>query len=310
MEQHRLDRCLRSVQRGRLSCALASLTDSSSAPPSPTTVFALQASLTISLPSGLDVGDACPWLPSYCTTQSLSIRDDLVREALSTLPRGFLWGATSWLSDHLQYLCIGQAAVLSQLRRWVKAILKLVEPATYGDWWSTSSLVAFSKPGEGVRPIAVGEVLPQFVSRVCVKALKEAMVDHFHTTGQLGVAVPYETEKLHHSVRSALALHPEWVVIRVDVANAFNTVDRVAMFDHLRSISSFSPLILFLRFLYLTPSTLLYTMGAETHTLSSSAGVRQGDPLAQPFPFLPRPEFSSAADPGRPLHLPHHQLPR
>ncbi|CAI5982959.1 unnamed protein product [Closterium sp. NIES-65] len=85
-----------------------------------------------------------------------------------------------------------------------------------------------------------------------------------------------------HAVQSALSLHPEWVVLELDVANAFNSFSRSAMFNALRD-SPFSSLIPFFRLFYASPSSLHYRSGPLIETLQSSSGVRQGDPCG---PFL------------------------
>ncbi|CAI7796280.1 unnamed protein product [Closterium sp. NIES-54] len=85
-----------------------------------------------------------------------------------------------------------------------------------------------------------------------------------------------------HAVQSALSLHPEWVVLELDVANAFNSFSRSAMFNALRD-SPFSSLIPFFRLFYTFPSSLHYRSGSLIETLQSSSGVRQGDPCG---PFL------------------------
>ncbi|GAQ92922.1 hypothetical protein with reverse transcriptase-like domain [Klebsormidium nitens] len=84
---------------------------------------------------------------------------------------------------------------------------------------------------DGVRPLAVGEVLHRLVARA------------------------------------------------VDLANAFNEVDRVAMFDELRL--HFLELLPFFRCFYGEPSRLLLRRDSgDWELLQSSTGSRHGDPLA------------------------------
>ncbi|CAI5958580.1 unnamed protein product [Closterium sp. NIES-64] len=73
-----------------------------------------------------------------------------------------------------------------------------------------------------------------------------------------------------HAVQSALSLHPEWVVLELDVANAFNSFSRSAMFNALRD-SPFSSLIPFFRLFYASPSSLHYRSGPLIETLQSSS---------------------------------------
>jgi len=66
------------------------------------------------------------------------------------------------------------------------------------------------------------------------------------------------------------------------VSNAFNIVDRVAIFDGLQR-RGFSRFIPFLRQFYSEPSELLFQGVQSPAVLESARGVRQGDPMG---PFL------------------------
>ncbi|CAI7915072.1 unnamed protein product [Closterium sp. NIES-54] len=108
------------------------------------------------------------------------------------------------------------------------------------------------------------------------------MRDTFLPCLQFGVAVPAGIEVMAHAVQSALSLHPDWAVLQLDVANAFNSFNKTAMFEALRS-SAFSPLIPYFSLLCSSPSPLHYRNGPTLHTFESVSGVRQGDPCG---PFL------------------------
>ncbi|CAI5930510.1 unnamed protein product [Closterium sp. NIES-65] len=75
-----------------------------------------------------------------------------------------------------------------------------------------------------------------------------------------------------HTVQSALSLHPDWVVLELNVANAFNLFSRSAMFNALRD-SPFSSLIPFFRLFYASPSPLHYRSGPLIEMLQSSSDL-------------------------------------
>ena len=66
----------------------------------------------------------------------------------------------------------------------------------------------------------------------------------------------------------------------MDVANAFNAVDRIPMFDTLRASPHFQGLIPFLRSLDEHDADLVYDGAEGQTTITSRTGVRQGDPLS------------------------------
>jgi hypothetical protein len=113
---------------------------------------------------------------------------------------------------------------------------------------SSSRLLAMAKPvaGEpdGIRPLAVGEVLHRLVARAVGLQYRERFSEFFSPL-QYGVANPGGCE-------ACLDLEPETLVLQVDLANAFNEFDRVAMFDELRS--HFKELLPFFRCFYAEPS--------------------------------------------------------
>ncbi|KAL0240268.1 hypothetical protein GEMRC1_004936 [Eukaryota sp. GEM-RC1] len=100
--------------------------------------------------------------------------------------------------------------------------------------------------------------------------------DVFRKSGQFGVSCPNGSEAIVHYLRSLRFSHPSSRIISVDIRNAFNCVDRIQM---LKAVKQFPDLLPFFFWSYSTPSDLFF----DNHCLSSSQGVRQGDPLG---PFL------------------------
>ncbi|KAL2631235.1 hypothetical protein R1flu_015921 [Riccia fluitans] len=84
-------------------------------------------------------------------------------------------------------------------------------------------------------------------------------------------------------LRVTLDLHPDWVVLQVDIWNAFNIVSWEALFSELRAaIGSLDQLFHFMRFFYVRHLLLYfshYFCEDEVSLLSSESGTYQGDPL-------------------------------
>ena len=77
-------------------------------------------------------------------------------------------------------------------------------------------------------------------------------------------------------------MEPDTVTVQIDIANAFNTLDRTHM---LNAVATRAPSLLpFATYMYAQPST-LYISGAHegTEPIMSCQGVRQGDPCAPLF---------------------------
>jgi len=138
----------------------------------------------------------------------------------------------------------------------------------------TSRLTPLLKREGGIRPIAVGELF----YRLCTKALlKSAFKPDFLLPCQLGVGSKGGVEPINRAVSRAMDgdLYGKQYthLISLDFSNAFNTVDRCQMAQSLRA---FAPgLFRAGRWAYGVASDLVV---GDT-ILSSSQGVRQGDPL-------------------------------
>ncbi|CAI7843972.1 unnamed protein product [Closterium sp. NIES-53] len=272
----RLNRAKRFAHCGDWSRSLAALEAGELAPPTPETVTALKAKHP---PATEELPD---WLSDFLPLEVPQLTIPFLHQALRSAPRGTATGPSGWLIEHLRDTFLSYQTHLPHLLRLFQNWLQGDLPQTVRPYFTTSNLVALQKPQGGVRPIAIGEILPRLLSRCVTLHFKQQIRDFFLPSLQFGYAVSAGIEVMAHAVQPALSLYPEWVVLELDVANAFNSFSRSAMFNALRD-SLFSSLILFFRLFYAFPSSLHYRSGPLIETLQSSSGVRQGDPCG---PFL------------------------
>ena len=228
-----------------------------------------------------------PWIQEYVPLGEDVFSDPSeasVRETLQTAPRGSAGGPTGGTLDLLSDMVLEYPQALRQLCRLMGVMLRGELPALVAASLGRSRLVALLKgetEEEGVRPIAMGEALHRLTSR---------WLTHQHLTEmrqalaplQLGVGVSDGAATVVRGIRGVMDAHPTWSLLSLDVANAFNSVERVAMYEGLRA-RGFQRFIPFLRQFYSTPSDLLYFGVQCPAVLQSARGVRQGDPMG---PFL------------------------
>ncbi len=86
-------------------------------------------------------------------------------------------------------------------------------------------LLTMTKPSSGVHPIVMGKSLYQLTSHVLCIQFHEAFATHF-SPHQFGITTKGGCETIIHGIKCTLDLHPNWVVLQLDVANTFNLVSR------------------------------------------------------------------------------------
>ncbi|CAI5992904.1 unnamed protein product [Closterium sp. NIES-65] len=274
----RLSRCRSRCKVGEWSRGLACLTARELARPSEVMVQSLREKHPAS------AGEVPQWVRDFTidTAQRPSLTTDILARAIHTAARASAAGPSGWVTEHLRDTFLTEPTCLSHLlevfNQWVAGQV----PERARPWLAASNLVGLSKPNGDVRPVAIGEVLPPILARALCISLRPAMVSYFLPCNQLGAGTRVGAEILTHSFRSALATHPDWCALQIDVANAFNSFHRHVMLDGLRE-SPFSGMIPFLRVFYGTPSDLYLRASPFVQSLESARGSRQGDPLG---PFL------------------------
>lgn len=148
-------------------------------------------------------------------------------------------------------------------------------PAEVRPYLFGARLVALSKVGGGVRPVAVGETLRRVAAKLLMSEVGKEAASLLIRDGQVGVAVESGADAMIHAVRRFIdaGLDANEVVVKVDFANAFNSVDRSLMLAELCDV--FPALLGYAVAAYAAPSLLFL----KSTTLLSKAGVQQGDPL-------------------------------
>ncbi len=86
-----------------------------------------------------------------------------------------------------------------------------------------SKLLAMAKDINGLRLIAIDEMFLQLINCSIVIQLRGPFQEHL-SPHQFGVLTFGNYEAIPFGIRTLLDLHPDWVMMQVDIKNAFNNV--------------------------------------------------------------------------------------
>ena len=218
---------------------------------------------------------------SEIVSQALQLTNNQIRKAILSFPGDSAGGCDLLRPQHLKDLISKPSGdngdhLLKAITRVCNIMLRgdlpnEILPVFYG-----ASLIAFSKPNGGARPIAVGNTLRRFTAKAAAFALKNDTKNKLFPY-QLGVGVSGGAEAIVHSGRSyctskASSSQPT-AFLKIDFENAFNTIRRDAFLSTVRD--ELTCLFPFLHQCYFNSSILFF----NGFTLNSAEGVQQGDPL-------------------------------
>ena len=220
-----------------------------------------------------------PSLPDMGAPDMLEVSRVDVIQAIRSFPCGSAGGPDRLRPQHLkdvvQYSDEDnlESPILNALVDFCSMVLhgdvpQLVRPFFFG-----ASLVALKKKSGGVRPIAVGCTLRRLVAKIAGRKVSGEMSELL-APRQLGFGVRGGAEAAVHAARRFLQDMPsDHAVVKLDFANAFNSVRRDCV---LSAVQSMCPaLYSFVYSAYAASSNLLW----GDRTVTSAEGVQQGDPL-------------------------------
>ncbi|XP_072937101.1 uncharacterized protein [Epargyreus clarus] len=207
----------------------------------------------------------------------LQITPKQVLAAVMCFKNGSAGGLDGLTPQHLKDLVGGHVGDAGQLL--LNSITQLINIMLAGKVTSDvthilygANICALKKKDGGIRPIAVGCTLRRLASKICCNVIKPNISEKLSPV-QLGFGSQGGCEAAVHAARTLLMKERGDVFLKLDIKNAFNSVDRITLLDQVKQVTpSIYP---FLWQCYGTPSKLVY----KHHLLNSSVGCQQGDPL-------------------------------
>lgn len=215
--------------------------------------------------------------PLHELPMALVLDVECVSKALRSFPADTAPGPTGLRVQHVRdALGLGAAdALLEQLTAVINLLVQGHACNSIMPLLAGAGLVALPKPSQGVRPIAIGELLRRLTAK-CLTHEVRADAKAYLWPAQVGVAVKAGGEVAVHTLRAWVgrrAASDNSVVVKVDFRNAFNTVSRDVVLREVRE--HFPALARWASWCYQAPSTPQF----GNTTISCSSGVQQGDPL-------------------------------
>ena len=175
--------------------------------------------------------------------------------------------------------CPLQTPIFQSLRAIINLLAAGSAPSEVSTFLAGGSLTALnkSKPGSplDIRPIAVDESLRRLTSK-CLCAVVKGKAAEFSEPHRFGVACSNGAEKIAHGLRACVNkywLDDDFVVLKVDMKNAFNMVSQEAILSECSK--HFPELRPWATWYYSQHPILWHPLGS----LHSEQGVQQGDPL-------------------------------
>jgi hypothetical protein len=208
---------------------------------------------------------------------AIQVTEKEVMHVIRTFPPGSSAGPDGIRPQHILDLVTCQengSTLLASITGLVNSLLDGkchpdVAPILFG-----GQLMALEKKTGGIRPIAIGYTLRRIAAK-CANAHATAVLADYLQPIQLGVGTPGGCEAAVHAARRyAESMPAGHCIVKLDFANAFNSLHRDAM---LQGVEQRMPGIYkFCHLAYSRPSVLQYVAGL---VILSCEGPQQGDPL-------------------------------
>lgn len=200
-------------------------------------------------------------------------------------------GISDFRNNHLKLLlrefpdehCRSALPLLNRFaRRYVQAEL----PLWFYLVFSQVKLVAPQKGNAtstgqpDVRPIGIGECLCRVIHRTIITERKESMASYFWPQ-QVAIGVPNGISLLLFGVRTLLEMRPDWVILKIDLRNAYNEIKRACILRRLIAVDVLHDLVpLFWASYGPAADVFLSAPGMPLAPFASSEGVQRGDAIA------------------------------
>ena len=211
-------------------------------------------------------------------------KEDVLKAALS-FPKGSSAGPSGLRPAHVrEALQCGTSAVeddlLNALAEFCHVCTSGVISRDVGPFLLAANLLPFRKEGgstenPAVRPIAAGETLRRIVGKVIMNRVKHSFLNVVSPL-QCGVGVPDAVQAVSITLRRSydiLAVKPDWGLAQIDIANAFNSINREPIMNFTKQY--LPEMVGWVEWMLTAPAN-LYCRGQK---LYCTTGVQQGDPL-------------------------------
>ncbi len=200
------------------------------------------------------------------------------KQTLRATPKGSgaALGGGRW--EHWRVVLASPSSALTAFHKVLLKVASGQVPEIIAAALSLSKLTPPRKAGSGVRPIAAPNLLRRVAGRLLVRGGKKELVKALGRR-QFAIGTAAGTELLAHTVRALTEDDPQLVVTALDVRNAYCTASRAAC---LGALAETAPELLPCAELFCRRESqyLFWDGSGRCHTLRSTNGVDQGDPLA------------------------------
>jgi hypothetical protein len=261
MEQKR--RCISLAREGNASKSLKSLSQSPIAPLNDNTYERLKSKHpTSETPENLQ---------DFNQIEFIDFNIDLI---MNSFPKSTAAGPSGLRIDHIK-----EALSLDKnskdfgkiLKNFINYLLSGSIPSQIKHYLGGARLIALEKPNKDIRPIAIGESFRRISSKVICRTCQSDIQEYFSN-------IQYGNQKrgcetIIHRINDGLESLETWCMLKVDIANAFNSVKRKSFLDQIATI--FPKAYNWSKWLYEEKTPLLFA----NSIIWSETGVQQGDPL-------------------------------
>ena len=149
-------------------------------------------------------------------------------------------------------------------------------PVSIARLLSSARLIALPKASGDVRPIAIGEVSRRITAN-CICAQMKSEFSNFFSLLQHGVSTEGGTDLLLHHIQLLLEANNDWIVLKTDAKNAFNSIHRSHLLQQV--MKSFPILTNHVMQMYSGFGPLVFLQNNVPVILSSQKDIHQGDPV-------------------------------